>query len=212
MVAKDIARLWEELRHRDPEEKLGWITQLAQSPSEESIEVLLDVLKQESWFLRDQASRVLATMGEPVLEPLIGYLGSGLWYTRASAVAALGRMGSARAAAPLVGMLNDPNRTVRDAVWDALLLLCRNELATQELADAFDALPERVRRFALDGLVERDSEAAGRVLRHMDGGKAEAVEQAAPEAAPSDSSLAWNEVVGEDEAVGEEGEATQAVR
>ena len=33
MVAKDVARLWEELRHRDPEEKLGWITQLAQNPS-----------------------------------------------------------------------------------------------------------------------------------------------------------------------------------
>src|SRR5258705_227464 len=127
MVAKDVARLWEELRHRDPEEKLGWITQLAQNPTEESIEVLLDVLQQESWFLRDQAARVLATMGEPVLGPLVEYLGSGLWYTRASAVTALGRMGNPRAAAPLVGMLNDPNRTVRDAVWDALLALCRNE-------------------------------------------------------------------------------------
>jgi HEAT repeat protein len=205
MVAKDVARLWEELRHRDPEEKLGWITQLSQNPTEESIEVLLDVLKQESWFLRDQASRVPATMGEPVLVPLIEYLGSGLWYTRASAVAALGRMGSARAAAPLVGMLNDPNRTVRDAVWDALLLLCRNELATQELAAAFDTLPERARRFALDGLVERDSEAAGRVLRHMDGTTTEVVEEAAP-SAPASDSLAWNEVVGE------EGEAKQAVR
>jgi HEAT repeat protein len=205
MVAKDVARLWEELRHRDPEEKLGWITQLSQNPTEESIEVLLDVLKQESWFLRDQASRVLATMGEPVLVPLIEYLGSGLWYTRASAVSALGRMGSARAAAPLVGMLNDPNRTVRDAVWDALLLLCRNELATQELAAAFDTLPERARRFALDGLVERDSEAAGRVLRHMDGATTEVVEEVAP-SAPASDSLGWNEVVGE------EGEAKQAVR
>lgn len=182
MVAKDVARLWEELRHRDPEEKLGWITQLAQSPTEESIDVLLDVLQQESWFLRDQAARVLATMGEPVLEPLIEYLGSGLWYTRASAVLALGRMGNPRAAAPLVEMLKDPNRTVRDAVWDALLLLCRNELATPELAAAFEALPERARRFALDGLVERDSEAAGRILRHMDG-VAAAAEPAGPEVA-----------------------------
>jgi len=169
MVAKDVARLWEELRYRDPEEKLGWITQLAQNPTDESIEVLLDVLQQESWFLRDQAARVLASMGEPVLKPLIEYLGSGLWYTRASAVLALGRMGNPRAAAPLVEMLKDPNRTVRDAVWDALLLLCRNELATRELAAAFEALPDRAKRYALDGLVERDSEAAGRVLRHVDG-------------------------------------------
>jgi len=203
MVAKDVARLWEELRHRDPEEKLGWITQLAQNPTEESIEVLLDVLQQESWFLRDQAARVLSTMGEPVFTPLVRFLGSGLWYTRASAVAALGRMGNPRAAAPLVGMLNDPNRTVRDAVWDALVLLCRNELATRELAVAFDSLPEKARRFALDGLVERDSEAAGQVMGHMEDAAA-TLPRTAPDAAEGD--LAWKDVVGG------EGEAKQAVR
>lgn len=203
MVAKDVARLWEELRHRDPEEKLGWITQLAQNPTEDSIEVLLDVLQQESWFLRDQAARVLASMGEPVFEPLLKYLGSGLWYTRASAVSALGRMGNPRAAGPLVGMLNDPNRTVRDAVWDALLLLCRNELATTELAAAFDALPERPRRFALDGLMERDPDAAGLVLRHMEDAAPQA--ETTGEASGSDP-LKWKDVVGG------EGEAKQATR
>ena len=199
MVAKDVTRLWEELRHRDAEEKLGWITQLAQNPTEESIEVLLDVLQQESWFLRDQAARVLATMGESVLEPLVQYLGSGLWYTRASAVLALGRMGNPRAAAPLVEMLKDPNRTVRDAVWDALLLLCRNELATQELAQAFETLPERAKRFALDGLVERDPEVAGRVLLHM--------EDRAGEADAGGAAAA-----GDPLAVGEPDEAKQAAR
>ncbi len=194
MVAKDVARLWEELRHRDPEEKLGWITQLAENPTEESIGMLLEVLQQESWFLRDQASRVLATMGESVLDPLIEFLGSGLWYTRASAVSALGRMGNPRAAAPLVQLLHDPNRTVRDAVWDALVLLCRNELATRELAEAFEALPERARRYALEGLVERDSDAAERILRHMNGS------EAAPAAeASSEEQLAWNDVVGGEE-------------
>ena len=202
MVAKDVARLWEELRHRDPEEKLGWITQIAQNPTEESIEVLLDVLQQESWFLRDQASRVLASMGEMVLEPLVHYLGSGLWYTRASAVSALGRMGNPRAAAPLVGMLNDPNRTVRDAVWDALVALCRNELAQPDLAAAFDGLPEKARRFALDGLVERDAEAAGQVMRHMqDVVTAPAIEAPVESTEASEADLTWKDVVGaEDEA------------
>lgn len=205
MVAKDVARLWEELRHRDPEEKLGWITQIAQNPTEESIEVLLDVLQQESWFLRDQASRVLAGMGETVLEPLVHYLGSGLWYTRASAVSALGRMGNPRAAAPLVGMLNDPNRTVRDAVWDALVLLCQNELATRELAAAFDGLPEKARRFALDGLVERDPEAAGTVMRQMEDAPAPMAQPQAA-AASTEADLVWKDVVGG------EGEAKQAAR
>jgi len=205
MVGKDVARLWEELRHRDPEEKLGWITQLAQNPTEESVEVLLEVLQQESWFLRDQASRVLASMGEIVLEPLIEYLGSGLWYTRASAVLALGRMGNPRAAGPLVELLKDPNRTVRDAVWDSLLLLCRNELATRELAGAFDALPERARRYALEGLMERDSEVAGRVMSQMEGTSAARPALAeTPEAVEAD--LAWDDVVGG------AGEAKQAAR
>ena len=170
MVAKDVARLWEELRHRDPEEKLGWITQLAQNPSEDSIEVLLDVLQQESWFLRDQAARVLATMGEPVLGPLVEYLGSGLWYTRASAVT--GRASAASA-------------------FNALL------------AQAFDALPERARRFALDGLLERDAEAAGKVVRYLE---EPAVAHEAPAAEPREGDLSWKDVVGG------EGEAKQAAR
>ena len=33
MAPKDVARLWEELRHRDPEEKLDWIRQLAKDPT-----------------------------------------------------------------------------------------------------------------------------------------------------------------------------------
>jgi hypothetical protein len=114
-------------------------------------------------------------------------------------------MGNARAAAPLVGMLNDPNRTVRDAVWDALVLLCRNELATQELAAAFDGLPEKARRFALDGLVERDAEAAGQVMRHMEDAPTPVAEPPAP-ADAVEGDLTWKDVVGG------EGEAKQAAR
>ena len=200
MNAKDVARLWDELRHRDPEEKLGWILELVQDPSEESIGVLLDVLQQESWFLRDQAARVLATMGEPVVQPLIEYLNSGLWYTRSSAATALGRMGNPRAAAPLVALLRDPNRTVRDAVWEALIQLCRNELATRELAAAFRSLPERARRFALDGLLERDPEAAGRVLQHIGDLGQEGPGQASDAGATVEGNqLSWDDVVGGEE-------------
>jgi HEAT repeat protein len=81
--------------------------------------VLLDVLKQASWYLRDQAARALATMGEPVVDRLIEMLEVGLWYTRSSAACALGRMGLPVAAPALVDLLRDPNRTVRDAARDA---------------------------------------------------------------------------------------------
>jgi HEAT repeat protein len=59
MAPKDVARLWEELRHRDPEEKIDWIRQLAKDPTPDAVEVLLDALEQESWFLRDQAAHAL---------------------------------------------------------------------------------------------------------------------------------------------------------
>jgi hypothetical protein len=90
MAPKDVTRLWEVLRHRDPEEKLDWIRQLAKDPTPDAVEVLLDALEQESWFLRDQAATALASMGESVIEPLVQRLDSGLWFTRAAAAAARG--------------------------------------------------------------------------------------------------------------------------
>lgn len=197
MNPKDVSRLWEELRHRDPEEKLRWLEQLAQNPTDESIEVLLTVLEQESWFLRDQCSRVLATLGERVIEPLIEYLGSGLWYTRASAASALGRMGLPLAAAPLTGLLRDANRTVRDAAWDGLRALARSEIGAYAVAEAFSDLPPRAQRFALDGLLARDLESGDQIGRVMEelarhGGGERELRRAVNQS----DELSWEDVVG----------------
>ena len=197
MIPKDAARLWEELRHREPEEKLEWIRELARNPTPDSIEILLDVLKQESWFLRDQAARALATLGEIVLEPLIEYLGSGLWYTRTAAALALGKMGYPAAARPLISLLKDPNRTVRDAARDALVLICGNEVGRFEVAVAIHGLPERARRFALDGLAARDPDVADRVagLLH-DPALPEIAGQRPLSRAVNDDGFRWEDVVG----------------
>ncbi|HEY6572338.1 MAG TPA: HEAT repeat domain-containing protein [Candidatus Eisenbacteria bacterium] len=167
MTAKNADRLWEELRQRDPEAKRAWIERLARDGTPDSIDLLLAALEQESWFLRDSATRSLATMGEEVVEPLIDYLQSGLWYTRAAAATALGAIGLPIAAEPLAALLRDANRTVRDAARDALLLLARQELAAHAVATAFAALPERGQRFALDGLADRDPEVAESIARLM---------------------------------------------
>jgi len=197
MNPKDITRLWEEMRNRDPEEKAAWIRELARDSSDESLETLLSVLEQESWFLRDQAARALATLGERVVGPLIEYLGSGLWYTRASAASVLGRMGLPVAAEPLTGLLSDANRTVRDAAWDALVRLADNEFGAHAAAEAFLALPERARRFALDGILARSPEAGERIVRSMEdlerhGSRAREL----PRAVNQSDTLAWEDVVG----------------
>jgi HEAT repeat protein len=198
MMQKDSARLFEELRHRDPEEKVEWIRSLADPATPESLEVLLDVLKQESWFLRDQAARVLATLGEDVVDPLIEYLSSGLWYTRSAAASALGRMGVPVAAAPLVGLLRDANRTVRDAAWDALVLLSRNDVGLHAVADAVFELPERAQRFALDGFLTRDPDTGqelARLLADPSMGFSRDSERLA-RAVNQEEGLSWDDVVG----------------
>ena len=199
MMPKDATRLWEELRHRDPEEKQEWIRQLAENPTPESIEVLLDVLKQESWFLRDQAARTLATLGERVVEPLIELLESGLWYTRSAAASSLGRMALPLAAVPLTTLLRDPNRTVRDAARDALVLLCGNEMGLFAVADAIRGLPERAQSFALDGIQSRDPERYERVLGLLrEPAALDAAARRLPERSGSDDGLLWGDVVGEE--------------
>lgn len=199
MAPKDVARLWEELRHRDPEEKIDWIRQLAKDPTPDAVEALLDALEQESWFLRDQAAHALASIGEAVLEPLVERLDSGLWYTRAAAAAALGRMCSPDAAAALTATLRDPNRTVRDAAWDALAALARADGPAHAVAEAFAALPERARRFALDGLYSRNDEAADRVAALVaDPALRSTVERSALAPAVGDDGLSWLDVVGSD--------------
>lgn len=199
MTPKDVARLWEELRHRDPEEKIDWIRQLAKDPTPDSVEVLLDVLTQESWFLRDQAARALATLGEEVFDSLVEYLGSGLWFTRAAAASSLGRMGLPIAAEPLTALLRDPNRTVRDAAWDALVRLAQNDVAAHAVADSFAALPERAQRFALEGLFSRDADVADRIGRIMSDPALRAASERAglKRAAGDGDGFAWNDVVGD---------------
>jgi len=205
VIPKDAARLWEELRHREPEEKLEWIRELARHPTPDSIDILLDVLKQESWFLRDQAARALATLGDAVVEPLIEYLGNGLWYTRSAAASALGWMGSPAAAAPLVQLFRDPNRTVRDAARDALVHLCAHGAGVVEVAAAIHALPERAQRFALDGLASRDSDVAERVAEILREPRLIDADVRPLARAVNEDGYRWEDVVGGEGQVSESG-------
>jgi HEAT repeat protein len=199
MNPKDTTRLWEELRHRDPDEKQEWIRQLAEQPTNGSVDVLLDVLKQESWYLRDQAARALATIGEPVVDRLIEMLEVGLWYTRSSAASALGRMGLPVAATPLVDLLRDPNRTVRDAARDALVQICGNEVGAFAVASSVKDLAERAQRFVMDGIASRDPATAERIIAILADPGTRAERRPSARAVNEDG-VHWGDVVGEGEA------------
>jgi HEAT repeat protein len=163
------------------------------------VDVLLDVLKQESWYLRDQAARALATIGEPVVDRLIEMLEVGLWYTRSSAAAALGRMGLPVAAPPLVDLLRDPNRTVRDSARDALVQICGNEVGAFAVASSVKDLAERAQRFVMDGIATRDPAVAERILAILADPGARAERRPSARAVNEDG-VQWGDVVGGEEA------------
>ena len=163
MNSNDTANIWEELKLRDSDGKIAWLRALAEDPTDESIGTLIRTLELESWFVRDQAARLLGALGERVIEPLAEQLDSGLWYTRSAAATALGRTGSPFAAAPLVGVLFDINRTARDAAWDAIARICDTDAGCLAVATSMHALEPRQQRFALDGLAARDAGAADAV-------------------------------------------------
>ncbi|TPW11637.1 MAG: hypothetical protein FD129_1616 [bacterium] len=115
----ESGRAIEALRRKNLEGKKTFIEELRQSDPK-SISLLLEILCDESWYLRELALKSLVDIGEPARLPLRGILSSGLWYTRAAAVRALGRMGDAASAPPILDMLEDSNRTARDAGLEAM--------------------------------------------------------------------------------------------
>ena len=162
MAPKDVARLWEELRHRDPEEKLDWIRQLAKDPTPDAVGVLLDALEQESWFLRDQAATALASMGSSCSSRCSPAS------TRASVHARGGRRGAGpdgprrRGRPAHAGAARPEPHRARCGVGRARRAGARRGLGPA-VAEAFAALPERALRFALDGLYSRDADSGDRI-------------------------------------------------
>jgi len=200
MISNDAANIWEELRHRDPEGKIAWIRALAADSTDESVETLVRVLELESWFVRDQAARLLGTLGERIIDPLTELLDSGLWYTRSAAAMALGRTGSPLAAVPLVGILLDPNRTVRDSGLEAIAKLCDTDAGRFAVAAAIHALEPRPQGFVLEGLAARDAHAAQAIhsLLREPGGPSLAGYERLDRAVNEGGSLLWEDVVGGD--------------
>src|SRR5689334_10539 len=86
---------------------------------------LLELLREESWYLRDLAAGALVERGRRVAPALLDVIAGGLWYSRATAAVALGRIGAPEAALPLAAMLTEGNRTVAEAAVSGLTCLTR---------------------------------------------------------------------------------------
>ncbi len=115
----------ETLRQRNLEGKRAVIEDLARRGTPQAMKILVDVLEDDSWYLRELAVKALAGAGDETAPHVLALLDSGLWYTRAAAARALGRMGHAASLGRLVDVLADSNRTVKGAALASIADLVR---------------------------------------------------------------------------------------
>jgi len=132
------AEYLDDLRRRNLQGKRALIADLRRRKSEKSVAVLVNILRDESWYLRELAVEALAEAGDLALAPLNDLILTGLWYSRAAAVRALGKMGHVPSIPVLVRQLDDSNQTVQGAALASLADFVRAGRA-EDVALAFSA-------------------------------------------------------------------------
>lgn len=116
----EIGGTLEALRRKNLEGKKTFVEELRRQKTPQAISLLLEILCDESWYLRDLAIGALVEVGPTVVDPLRRLLATGLWYTRAAAARALARLGDAGSAPIFLALLEESNLSVRDAGVAAL--------------------------------------------------------------------------------------------
>ncbi len=109
-----------EPRLRTIEGKIVLIAELKAAPPERAVPLLLELLCDPSWHVRERAVEAISARGGDVVEPVKALLADGLWYTRACAAEALGRIGAAEGLDALAARFTDDNPSVRKSVSAAL--------------------------------------------------------------------------------------------
>ncbi|UCG29480.1 MAG: HEAT repeat domain-containing protein [candidate division WOR-3 bacterium] len=157
------------LKSNDIEKKLKLLDRIDGVDSKESIKILMKMLEDQSWCMRERAARKLASYGSRVSSRIERLLKKGYWYTRASACLALGEIGDLRTLEPVIRLfLSDENPTVTKEASGALVKLARKKPA--KFADTLrdiDLQPSELRTvlFALERTdIELYSEIKERVV------------------------------------------------
>jgi len=108
--------------------KLRILDRLDGINQKDSVNILLKVLEDNSWVMREKAAHRLADFGNRVVPRLLRLLTRGFWYTRASACLALGEIGNLKALEAIISLtINDDNPTVVKEASEALVKLARNK-------------------------------------------------------------------------------------
>lgn len=112
------------LKTSNIDKKLKIFDRLNELTEKDRIKILLKILEDSSWMLREKAAYTLAAFGSRVVPRLKKLSIRGYWYTRAAACLALGEIGNAKALDEIVSLLlTDTNPTVLHEASNALLKL-----------------------------------------------------------------------------------------
>ncbi|GAG55216.1 unnamed protein product [marine sediment metagenome] len=107
--------------------KLKILDKLNGANEKDNIKILLKVLEDTSWSMREKAAHKLAAFGTRVVNRLKTLCERGYWFTRASACLSLGEIGNLRALNAIVKLLlTDENPTVIKEASQALVNMARN--------------------------------------------------------------------------------------
>ena len=110
----------DELKRKNLEGRRAMVAELRKRSSDKAVSILVDLLSDESWYLRELAVEALGEIGSKSAPQLRRLLAGGLWYTRAASARAIGRMGYEPVIPDLVELLDDPNHTVQGACFASL--------------------------------------------------------------------------------------------
>ena len=178
----ESGRTLEALRKKNLEGKKMFIEELRKQKTPKAVSLLLEILCDESWYLRELAIGALVEAGTPAEAPLHKVLTGGLWYTRAAAARALGRLGYAPAAPDVLKLLDEPNRTVRESAVDAIKALMAAG-CTAPVCEALAGAPREVRSARLSLISQGAPEMATQLEAGVE--SLQAARLAIPTAAPA---------------------------
>ncbi|MBD3334449.1 MAG: hypothetical protein GF355_02945 [Candidatus Eisenbacteria bacterium] len=108
-----------------PEACEEMLRQMPPKPTSEQCRELVAALATEKWSLREKIAERLALAGPPAVPALLEMLANGLWFSRAAAVKALGRMADPRALLPVLKACKEANQTVSEEALRAAVGYCR---------------------------------------------------------------------------------------
>ncbi len=112
-IKTDKETLLKILKEGDINKKLKIINKLDDLSESDKIKILLKILEDNSWYLREQATQELAKFGSRLVPRLKKLCSKGFWYTRAAACRTLGEIGDPEGLPTIITLaLNDTNPTV----------------------------------------------------------------------------------------------------